>query len=202
MRAADAREGLAVRFLEEVPHHVRAEKGKGPRAAELVPQLLQPHGRLRVAVPPEHVDHLAVEARPLERAVGRAGVDGAADHGDEPIRIGNAVDHERVQGRARVEERQPAGGAGALDVDPLGHQRVPEFAAVRFGGDHHHRFVVDESGAEVASDGLAEEGLVLVELDGMLGGRGGLAQRGVRCMAGIDDRRVVLRIDHVASFLR
>jgi len=92
--------------------------------------------------------------------------------------------------------------AGAPDVDPLCGQRLLEGAAVRLRGDHHHRLVVDEAGAQVAGNRLAEEGLVLVELDGMLGGRGGLAQRGVRCMAGIDDRRVVLRIDHVASFLR
>jgi len=87
----------------------------------------------------------------------------------------------------------------APDVDPFRGQRFLEGAAVGLGGDHHHRLVVDQARAEIAGDRLVEEGLVLVELDRVLGCRRGLLRLGVHRLTRVDNRRVVLRIGHMPS---
>ena len=117
VRLADPGEVLGVDFLEEVPHPVSAEQREGLETAEIVPELLQSNRRLGKPVAPEHVDHLAVQADPLALAGSQAIVDDRPDARPEQLPLGHSLDHEPGQGRARIEEGQPALGARALHVE-------------------------------------------------------------------------------------
>ena len=66
---------------------------------------------------------------------------------------------------------------------------------MRLGGDHHHRLVVDQAGAEVPGDGFPEERLVLVELHRVLRrSSNGLLLLRVRGLARVGDGGLTVKI--------
>src|SRR3954447_25285492 len=97
MQGANLVEVLSTLLLAEVLHHVRAEEVERVGLVEVVPELLQPDRLLRLAVPPEQVDHLAVGA---DRGGGcRYAREDPADLGLEPLPVRLPVDEE---GRERL----------------------------------------------------------------------------------------------------
>ena len=130
--AADLADARAGRPVGERRHRVGAQQIERIDGAEIGPHLLERDRGGVIRALPQEVDHLAVGAHLHPPLAARAdGFDEAAHDPREQLSIGGIADHELLQRRRRVQDREIAGEALGLDVDVHGREASDELLAVR-----------------------------------------------------------------------
>ena len=130
---------------------------------EVVPQLLQPDGRLLVSIAPEEIDHLAVETHLRLAPALPALFDQAADDRAELLPVGFVADEERRERVPRIEQRQLPGDARAVETATAQPESVDQRPSMRLGGDEDDRFTGGESGGGETGYGVVERAFRLVK---------------------------------------
>jgi hypothetical protein len=116
-----------------------------------------------IALPPQQIDHLAIAAR--APSAGRGPGEDSADDRREQARVGHPVDHEARQRLRRVEQDELVVVDGAANLEPALRQAALDGPTMRLDGDDDDRLAVAEADTRKIGDDVAQELVVLVELD-------------------------------------
>jgi hypothetical protein len=168
MGAADFLDQASVARLVEAAHRVGAEEREPVEPGEVVPQLLQPNGRLLVSIAPKEIDHLSVDTHLRLAPALPALFDQAADDRAELLPVGLAADDELRKRVACIEQRQLPGDARAVQPAAAQPEPVDQRPFMRPGGDEDDRFSGGESGGGETGYGVVEHVLVMIKLNEML----------------------------------
>src|SRR5258708_1156123 len=168
MSAADSLDAASAARLVEAAHRVSAEEREPVEPGEVVPQLLQPDGRLLVSIAPEEIDHLAVATHLRLAPAFPALFDQAADERAELLPVGLAADDELRKRVACIEQRQLPGDACAVEPAAAQPEPVDQRPSMRPGGDEDDRFSGGESGGSETGYGVVELVFVVIKLNEML----------------------------------
>jgi hypothetical protein len=163
VRRADAPEPLPVALLDEAVHRVTAQQPGHPGVHDVVPRLLERERGAVVTVPPEQIDHLAIGTHATSTS--RGGRQEPAAGGREQLRVGHSVDHELGQRLGGVDEDELARADGATSVVPARDEATLDRLPVRLGRDEDDRLAAAEPGGGEVGDDVAQELVVLVELN-------------------------------------
>ena len=106
--------------------------------------------------------------------------------------VGHAVDHERCEHFARVEQQQVAVRLNFIDVEVAGPQYGDDRVAMFWSSDDESRLARGETLAEKIRDRPAERRFILIEADGVkMSGRVEMRARRSRLHTRDDSRAVV-----------
>jgi hypothetical protein len=164
--AAHLHEPLGVAVAIEVPHHVRAQQGKGVPAARFIPQLFQTNRRIGVSIAPEQIDHLPVSPDPRRVVVVAHQL--RHETGDlvtEELGVRHLIDHEPREHLARVEQHELATGKSVRPF-ALFHAIQEPFGVAR-ARDHHNTIPSPEPVRQELRNGVDDEFIVFVKLNRM-----------------------------------
>ncbi|HEY6893496.1 MAG TPA: hypothetical protein VI258_04970, partial [Rhodanobacteraceae bacterium] len=135
-----------------IAHRIGAEKREAALDDETVPEFFDTQGGFGLALLPEDVDHLAESARAARPHLRDLG-ENAADGFVKTRGVRRAVDHERVERVARIDERQLSAANGTIAIDAPRLQAGAEAFPMLRGGDHDHRVArVQAAGDELANN--------------------------------------------------
>jgi len=154
-----------VRAVRETLERVGAQQDEREFRREIVPEVLETLGAVRIARLPQQIDHLTVH--PHRSALAGGCLEPRRDGPLEPDRIGHIVDHDSGERLGSARDDEVVGPLERRDVEASrGQQSVDTRCVKRRGHDHRRLTGVETFCKEVGND-LTKPIGVVIEADGV-----------------------------------
>jgi hypothetical protein len=165
---ANLAEGLHVVAGREGAHRVAAEERELALLAQRIPEFLETDGGLPIAFREEQAHHLSVHSHTSRPALGRLAQD-RSDDLCEALGIGPTVPRQPGEKVGCIQEIVLSAIPEQREIQTSPAQPILDAVAMRRDGDDHAPFLARKARSDEAGDDVHQEGIVVVELNQMLG---------------------------------